>query len=119
MSYLISFEKFNRMNDHFIKFLFANPKNKEFTIALINAVLLFFNIGRVKDVKFKDKESNSMHYKDNTCTVDVLIEDQSGNVYNIEFQIRAFIDFTNRILFYWSKEYTKMESGHDYSELKK
>lgn len=107
------------MNDHFVKFLFSNPVNKDLVITHINAVFSFFSCVLVKDIVFKYRESSAAHYKDKTCSVDVLVEDKDGNVYNIEFQVKTFIGFVNRILFYWSKKYIKLESGKDYDALKK
>lgn len=119
MEYLISFDEFNRMNDHHVKFLFSNPKNKHFTIALLNSIFEVLKSGRVVDVRFKDKEKNANYYNDKTSTVDVLVEDLEGDIYNIEFQIKTFTAFINRVLFYWANEYTKLESGQDYDQLKK
>lgn len=108
------------MNDHFIKFLFANPDNKHLTIALINSVFDFFKLEeRVKDIKFKDRETYAAQYKDKTCTVDVLVEDKQANIYNIEFQVKTFIGFIDRIIFYWSKHFIKLRRGDDYDKLKR
>ena len=63
MEYLISFEEFNRMNDHFVKFVFMNEDHKNLLISLINSITSSINLSPIVDVKFKDREFNKNHHE--------------------------------------------------------
>ena len=52
MEYLISFEEFNRMNDHFVKFVFVNEDRKNLLISLINSITGRITFNPISDVIF-------------------------------------------------------------------
>ena len=118
MEYLISFEKFNRMNDHFVKFIFMNEDHKNLLISLINSITVSINLSPIVDVKFKDREFNKNHHEEKGGSVDILCLGSDHKLYNIEFQNEKLLYFVNKVFYYMARILVNIKAGDDYDKLK-
>ena len=60
----IPVDKRNRLNDQYVKYLFANEENKELAISLINSVVEREGLETIKDLNFIGTELNSKNIDD-------------------------------------------------------
>ncbi|MBN2443826.1 MAG: PD-(D/E)XK nuclease family transposase [Spirochaetales bacterium] len=109
----------NPVRDIFIKYLFGREENSDLLLSFINAVLEDTDFPLIKEVKLKNPFNYRTFIMDKETILDVKATDLQGNHYDIEVQAGKLDDFTNRILFYWAKQYAnQLEKGQDYALLK-
>ena len=108
---------FNPTNDYVFKRIFGHVGNEEITKALLKAILK-------KKIEKVDLDKNKILEKDlssdklGILDVRATIDDEDD--VDIEVQVTDHKDIQERILFYWSKLFSrKIVSGEDYKELKK
>ena len=80
---------FNRLNDRFFKFLFANPKHKWLLIWLLNLILANVPEGAerlppIKDLTYRDREATPTHRGGKVPRFDVIATTEDGQVFHIE-----------------------------------
>jgi predicted transposase/invertase (TIGR01784 family) len=102
--------------DYALKRLLRNKANYEVLEGFLSELLM-------KDVSVKsigESESNKEDATDKYNRVDILVEDESGEILLIELQFREEIDFLQRMLYGASKAITeRMTYGMEYIEVKK
>ncbi|MBN2440326.1 MAG: PD-(D/E)XK nuclease family transposase [Spirochaetales bacterium] len=109
----------NPVRDIFIKYLFGREENSDLLISFINAVLEDTDFPLIKDVKLENPFNYRTFIMDKETILDVKATDEQGHHYNIEIQAGNLDDFTNRIIYYWAKQYSnQLEKGQDYTLLK-
>jgi predicted transposase/invertase (TIGR01784 family) len=102
--------------DYALKRLLRDKANFEVLEGFLSELLL-------KDVKVKsigESESNREGPKDKHNRVDILVEEESGEILLIELQFTQQIDFLQRMLYGVSKAITeRMVRGDDYIKVRK
>lgn len=114
----ISVQNRNRLNDQYVKYLFANEENKHFTISLTNSILECKKLQLIKDFSFVGTELNASSKDDKYCRLDIHGRTFEGNNINIEIQDREYKGMVERILYYFLKSVI-LQKGHLYKELKR
>ena len=114
-------EAFNRLNDSFVKFLFANPKNKRLLIEFLNDVLSDVpagveRIAPIVDIEYADREIAPEYERDKMPRFDVIARTSDGRLFHIEIQLEGYENILPRTLNYASRDYSGLtEKGEDYS----
>ncbi|MDR2086021.1 MAG: Rpn family recombination-promoting nuclease/putative transposase [Dysgonamonadaceae bacterium] len=102
--------------DYALKRLLRNKANYEILEGFLSELLMRDII--VKNIG--ESESNKEHAGDKYNRVDVLVEDEDGEILLIELQFSIEMDFLQRMLFGTSKALTeRMLQGDEYLEVKK
>lgn len=102
--------------DVVFKMLFADADNLDLLADFI-AAILDVEPSELTDIEILNGEVLPDSYKEKFSRLDLLLK-VGGRKINIEMQIRITSDFTERVLFYAAKTFTKgLKSGHSYSEL--
>ena len=96
---------FNRLNDRFIKFLFANPKHKALLIAFLNEVLSDIPPGAerlppIVDIVYVDREAVPEFERDKMPRFDIIARVADGRLVHIEIQLEEYENFLPRTLNY-------------------
>ena len=103
----MSVENFNRFNDEFTKYIFANDGQKEFLLDLLNAVFDECKLdcvpNKITDVTYKDRELMTFHVNEKVGRLDVYGQASEGQIIDIEFQCKVDKTIVDRNLFYFSK----------------
>ena len=114
-------KRFNRLNDRFFKFLFANENYKALLIAFLNEVLSNIPAGAlplplIVDIRYMDREAVACTQHDKLPRFDVLAVAEDGRILHIEVQVARDENILSRVLFYGAKNYvTCTRKGEDYS----
>ena len=114
-------EKFNRLNDRFVKFLFASPRQKSLLIAFLNEVLADIPEGAerlppIVDIEYADRETTPAHERDKMPRFDVIARAEDGRLFHVEIQLESYENMLPRTLSYASRDYSGLtERGEDYS----
>ncbi len=114
-------EVFNRLNDSFVKFLFANPKNKPLLIEFLNEVLSDVpagveRIAPIVDIEYADREIAPEFERDKMPRFDVIARTSDGRLFHIEIQLEGYENILPRTLNYASRDYSGLTGkGEDYS----
>ncbi|MDR1581966.1 MAG: Rpn family recombination-promoting nuclease/putative transposase, partial [Prevotellaceae bacterium] len=102
--------------DYAIKQLLRNKANFEVLEGFLSELLM-------RDISVKnigESESNKEHVTDKYNKVDILVEDDLGEIMLIELQFTPEIDYLHRMLYGTSKAITeRMVRGAKYMEVKK
>ena len=114
----ISVQNRNRLNDQYVKYLFASEENKHFTVSLTNSILECKKLQLIKDFSFVGTELNASSKDDKYCRLDIHGRTFEGNNINIEIQDREYKGMVERILYYFLKSVI-LQRGHLYKELKR
>ena len=94
---------FNRLNDRFVKFLFANPKHKNLLIAFLNEVLADIPAGAepilpIVDIEYADRETSPEHEREKMPRFDVIARTMDGRLFHIEIQLVGYDNLLPRTL---------------------
>ena len=109
---------FNRLNDVYAKYLFANRANKNLTLALINSVFELEGRKELVDLEFRDRELDPDHEGGKGVLFDVTGQCSDGTIVNVEFQLTSMKGMDQRTLYYWSLLYgRRLNSGEEYTSL--
>ena len=113
--------EFNRLNDRYVKFLFASPKRKSLLIDFLNDVLADIPDGAerlppVVDIEYADREMTPEHERDKMPRFDVIARTADERLFHIEIQLVGYENILPRTLNYASRDYSGLtEKGGDYS----
>jgi predicted transposase/invertase (TIGR01784 family) len=90
--------------------------DEEQCLAFLNAVLGSKGVKPVNLIKILENRSFAAEIVgDKTSILDVRVESDTGDKYNIEVQLKDMYDMEKRTLRHWGLEYTKViSSGEDY-----
>ena len=112
----------NRFNDVFVKFLFANEKQKEFLIDLLNAIFderkqQLCITERITDVTYADRELVSLNINEKGARLDVYVKTSQGQIIDVEFQSKVDESIITRDLFYFGKLFgAQLHQGASYDQ---
>lgn len=109
--------KINRTNDYVFAKIFGDPKNKDIALSLINSVFEFEGTELIDDITFQDRTLMPEYEDGKLSRLDILGYTKKGEKVNIEMQVINEHNMERRTLYYWSKLYTNLEKGKNYSEL--
>ena len=110
----------NRLNDRFVKFLFA-PKHKSLLIAFLNDVLADIpanaeRLPAIVDIEYADRETTPEHERDKMPRFDIIARTEDGRLFHVEIQLVGYENIIPRTLNYASRDYSGLtEKGEDYS----
>jgi predicted transposase/invertase (TIGR01784 family) len=108
------------VNDLVFKYIFGNEKNKKILISLLNVILKLETGSKIKNITFLDT-FNLKEFRDDKSTIlDIKAKDETGKFYNIEMQVIPESYYIERVLYYYSKLYSKqLKRGDKYYKLQK
>lgn len=115
---------FNRLNDRFVKYLFANPKHKKLLMAFLNDVLADVPAGAerlppIVDIEYADRETSPEFEREKMPRFDVIARTVDGRLFHIEIQLVGYDNLLPRTLNYASRDYIGLTvKGEDYSSKK-
>ena len=111
-------KSFNTLNDCFIRYFFTDKGGEKVLLDFINAVMISADMKTFKAVEILNPFNLKKHYKDKETIVDVKCITKNGTVVIIEVQLSGNSRFPERILYYWSLNYSKLlKKGEQYEEL--
>jgi predicted transposase/invertase (TIGR01784 family) len=110
---------FNPLNDYLFLKLMGEEGDEEQCLAFLNAVLGSKSIKPVNLIKILENRSFTAEIiGDKTSILDVRVESDIGEKYNIEVQLKDMHNMEKRTLRHWGLEYTKViSSGEDYADM--
>ena len=115
---VVNGKPFNRMNDFYVKYVFASRQNKGSALALINSVFALDGAKEIVDFEFKDRELDPDRIGGKGVLLDVTGYSGDGTLVNVELQLRSLKSMDRRTLYYWSLLYgRRLEKGEKYSAL--
>ena len=110
----------NRLNDRFVKFLFA-PKHKSLLIAFLNDVLADIpanaeRLPAIVDIEYTDRETTPEYERDKMPRFDIIARTEDGRLFHVEIQLVGYENIIPRTLNYASRDYSGLtEKGEEYS----
>ena len=109
---------FNSLNDYFVRYFFTDKGGEKVLLDFINAVMISANMKTFKSVEILNPFNLKKHYNDKETIVDVKCITKNGTVVIIEVQLSGNSRFPERILYYWSTNYSKiLKKGEGYEDL--
>ena len=109
---------FNTLNDCFVRYFFTDEGGEKVLLDFINAIMISADMKTFKAVEILNPFNLRKHYKDKETIVDVKCITKNGAVVIIEIQLSGSSRFPERILYYWSANYSKLlKKGEGYEEL--
>ena len=116
---------FNSLNDYFVRYFFTDKGGEKVLLDFINAVMISANMKTFKSVEILNPSPTAgfslnlkKHYNDKETIVDVKCITKNGTVVIIEVQLSGNSRFPERILYYWSSNYSKLlKKGEEYENL--
>ena len=109
---------FNALNDCFVRYFFTDKGGEKVLLDFINAVMISADMKTFKSVEILNPFNLKRHYKDKETIVDVKCITKNGTVVIIEVQLSGNSRFPERILYYWSTNYSKLlKKGEEYEDL--
>jgi predicted transposase/invertase (TIGR01784 family) len=103
--------------DLVFKKLFGSEENKDILISLINAVLP--ETQQISSVVLKNPYNISDYAQGKLSILDIKAEDEFGNLYDIEMQIKGTTFYGRRTLYYWAKIFGSQLDYQTESDLEK
>lgn len=109
---------FDRMNDTYSKFVFANEPYKDTTLSLINSCFELEGRKKLVDFEFKDRELDPATLGSKGVLLDVCGRCSDGTLVNVEIQLSCLKSMNRRTLYYWALLYgRRLQAGEDYKNL--
>ena len=109
---------FNALNDCFVRYFFTDKGGEKVLLDFINAVMISADMKTFKSVEILNPFNLKRNYKDKETIVDVKCITKNGTVVIIEVQLSGNSRFPERILYYWSTNYSKLlKKGEEYEDL--
>ena len=109
---------FNALNDCFVRYFFTDKGGEKVLLDFINAVMISADMKTFKAVEILNPFNLKKHYNDKETIVDVKCITKNGTVVIIEVQLSGNLRFPERILYYWSSNYSKLlKKGEEYEDL--
>ena len=114
----ITTKPFNALNDYFVRYFFTDRGGENVLLDFINAVMISADMKTFKSVEILNPFNLKRHYNDKETIVDVKCITKNGTVVIIEVQLSGNSRFPERILYYWSLNYSKLlKRGEKYDAL--
>lgn len=110
------------MSDIVFKAVFGkeDPTSKILLIALLNDILADENPEPITDITYLNPFNYQEFEEDKLSILDIKAKTNSGEIINIEIQVKKENNYRKRSLYYWSKSYAEtITSGETYENLKK
>ena len=116
---------FNSLNDYFVRYFFTDKGGEKVLLDFINAVMISANMKTFKSVEILNPSPTAgfslnlkKNYSDKETIVDVKCITKNGTIVIIEVQLSGNSRFPERILYYWSANYSKLlKKGEEYEDL--
>ena len=109
---------FNAFNDCFVHYFFTDKGGEKVLLDFINAVMISADMKTFKAVEILNPFNLKKNYNDKETIVDVKCITKNGTVVIIEVQLSGNSRFPERILYYWSANYSKLlKKGEEYEDL--
>ena len=109
---------FNALNDCFVRYFFTDKGGEKVLLDFINAVMISADMKTFKSVEILNPFNLKKNYNDKETIVDVKCITKNGTVVIIEVQLSGNSRFPERILYYWSANYSKLlKKGEEYEDL--
>ena len=99
---------FNSLNDYFVRYFFTDKGGEKVLLDFINAVMISANMKTFKAVEILNPFNLKRNYKDKETIADVKCITKNGTIVIIEVQLSGNSRFPERILYYWSTNYSKL-----------
>ncbi len=109
--------KVNPKIDLVFKKLFGSEENKDILLSLVNAILP--ENQQIANLKIKNPYNISDYAEGKLSILDIKAEDEVGNLYDIEIQIRGSDFYGKRTLYYWAKMFGSQLDYQTEEEIRK
>jgi len=108
----------NLRQDWFFHIVFGRNESVPFLRELMNGVFRNANEPTVDAIKIKNPFTFGRSYRDKDVVVDVAVEDEVGNQYDVEMQMWTQTNFRERIVYYLEKIAAgQLSKGSTYNQL--
>ena len=115
---IITIDNLNKKNDCFIRYLFSDEGNENIVLDFINGVMIDLNFQTFNNVVILNPFNLTKYLDGKESIVDVKCITKNGTVVIIEVQLSGNSRFPERILYYWSTNYSKLlKKGERYEDL--
>ncbi|WP_157154441.1 Rpn family recombination-promoting nuclease/putative transposase [Brachyspira murdochii] len=109
---------FNVLNDYFVRYLFSDKGSEAILLDFINSTMLDVGMKTFRSLEILTPFNYKENYEDKETIADVKCITQNGSVVIIEIQLQGNSRFPERILYYWSSNYSKLlKQGEKYDAL--
>ena len=112
-------KRLNPLNDYLFLKMMGEKGNEKQCLAFLNAVLRAKGIRAAKLIKIlENKTFTAEVIGEKTSILDVRVVTDTGEMINIEVQLRDYKNMEKRTLLHWGREYARsLSQGGDYAEL--
>ena len=108
------------LSDIVFKYIFGTEESADILKTFINAVLQDAGFSEIKSIAVVNPFNVKTYIDEKFSVIDTRAEDNNGDKYNIEVQVRTQADYQERSLYYWAKTYSdQLKDGELYGILKK
>ncbi len=109
----------SQINDFFIRWLIGQKGHEALLLNFINAFMVDAGLDKFTEVEIINPYNLKDSKEEHQSIVDVKATMDNGEVVIIEIQVRTDKQFADRALYYWAKNYTKLEEKRiEYKSLK-
>jgi len=106
-------------NDRFFRSIFGSKESEVFLTPFINAVQTSANEKPVVSVTIQNPFQPSKFWKEKEPILDVLAQDETGRLFDIEMQVCNQRNFRERVLYYMASIFSRqVKVGEDYEKLR-
>ena len=113
----IDSKNYNLMNDAVFKFVFGKVERKAILIDLLNTFLADDLGHKIRDLTYGQQETSPTEATGKEIRFDVACTLDSGENVDIEVQVLNQKNTVKRTLYYWARQYPKLQAGMDYMDL--
>ncbi len=111
--------KITLCHDRFFRSIFGRKESEVFLVPFINAVQASANEPAVVSVTIRNPFQPSLFWEQKESVLDVLAEDETGRLFDIEMQLCNHINFRERVLHYLASVYSRQAKvGKNYEALR-
>lgn len=111
--------KFNKLNDFFIRYFFGSAGDEDLLLSFINAIMIDSNFATFASVDILNPFNLIEKSGNKESIVDLKAITEDGIIVIIEIQTYSTKNFSERTLYYWSKNYSSvLKQGDEYAKLK-
>ena len=108
-----------KTNDFFVRYFFGSKGNEDLLLSFINAIMIDSNFATFKSVEILNPFNIKNKAESKESIVDLKAITEDGIIVIIEIQTYSTKNFSERTLYYWSKNYSSvLKKGKGYEELK-
>jgi predicted transposase/invertase (TIGR01784 family) len=107
------------INDIVFQYVFGEEESLPILQSMLNAFFEYAGCPHIEHIKLQKSRITPDVYGDKTAYLDLVAQDETGRLINIEIQTYREAFYMERSLFYWSRLYSRqIKRGQKYQELR-